>query len=370
MRNATPTPARPSAIGSGRQDGYGFTLIEILIAIVLVGILSAVAVVGISNLVSNGGKSACAASADASTVAADEYFVSYGTYPSTFGDMTTATGIGTAAIGAALVLPSGVTATGLVATPTAGGWSLTMTAGTATLSPTFVCTAAPAGAAVSTLKVVWPTMPTGQVGVLFTTTNMPSSLGTSPYAWTGPGLPRGLGLGPTSGTVYGTPTAAGTFPVTFTVTDASAASLSKTYSLTILPASVVCPTTIVGWKGEYYGTPDLTGAQAICRDDASVNFDWASAAPGPGLPMDNFSVRWSQTLTSVGGPYTFTLGTDDGGRLFIDGVLVINRWVDQVYPVVPPSVTQSLTQGAHSIVVEYYDRTAIARATLVIVSPA
>ena len=49
----------------GEQDDKGFTLIEILIAIVLVGILSAVAVVGISNLVSKGSTSACAASADA-----------------------------------------------------------------------------------------------------------------------------------------------------------------------------------------------------------------------------------------------------------------------------------------------------------------
>ncbi len=40
--------------GDGRQDDKGFTLIEILIAIVLVGILSAVAVIGISNLVSKG----------------------------------------------------------------------------------------------------------------------------------------------------------------------------------------------------------------------------------------------------------------------------------------------------------------------------
>ena len=44
--------------GDGRQDDKGFTLIEILIAIVLIGILSAVAVVGISNLVSKGSTSA------------------------------------------------------------------------------------------------------------------------------------------------------------------------------------------------------------------------------------------------------------------------------------------------------------------------
>ena len=54
-------------------EDRGFTLIEILIAIVLVGILSAVAVVGISNLVSKGSKSACGASADAAKAASQVY---------------------------------------------------------------------------------------------------------------------------------------------------------------------------------------------------------------------------------------------------------------------------------------------------------
>ena len=52
-----------------RRDDRGFTLVEILIAIVLVGILSAVVVVGIGNLTSQGSSSACKASADASRAA-------------------------------------------------------------------------------------------------------------------------------------------------------------------------------------------------------------------------------------------------------------------------------------------------------------
>ena len=67
------------------QDDKGFTLIEILIAIVLVGILSAVAVVGISNLVSKGSNSACGASKDAATAAFAVWFANNGnTYPTTF----------------------------------------------------------------------------------------------------------------------------------------------------------------------------------------------------------------------------------------------------------------------------------------------
>ena len=62
----------------GEQDDKGFTLIEILIAIVLVGILSAVAVVGISSLVSKGSSSACNASLDAAKAGSAVYFAENG----------------------------------------------------------------------------------------------------------------------------------------------------------------------------------------------------------------------------------------------------------------------------------------------------
>ena len=68
----------------GEQDDKGFTLIEILIAIVLVGILSAVAVVGISNLVSKGSTSACTATRSTQPRRhRPVYFASNNTYPTT-----------------------------------------------------------------------------------------------------------------------------------------------------------------------------------------------------------------------------------------------------------------------------------------------
>ena len=136
----------------GEREDKGFTLIEILIAIVLVGILSAVAVVGISNLVSKGTTSACGASGDSARAASAVYFASNGAYPTTFTQMTTPVA------GAALTLPTGVTVNAaVVAAPvapattppaaaigmqaTSGSWWLNMTAGvSATTAPTFVCT--------------------------------------------------------------------------------------------------------------------------------------------------------------------------------------------------------------------------------------
>lgn len=138
--------------GSDGRDDKGFTLVEILIAIVLIGILSAVVVVGISNLTSKGSSSACNASADAAKAGTMVYYASNSNaYPTTLAQMTTATGSGTTAVPAALQLPTNVAvntvavtgtnaaAIGMQASPTGGAWFLTMTAGTLGAAPTFAC---------------------------------------------------------------------------------------------------------------------------------------------------------------------------------------------------------------------------------------
>jgi prepilin-type N-terminal cleavage/methylation domain-containing protein len=128
------------------SEDRGFTLVEILIAIVLVGILSAVVVVGISNLTSKGSTSACAASLDAAKAGSAVYFTSNSAFPTTLTQLTT----GTSSVPAALTLPSGVTInSAAVTTPVAAAagmqassgtsWYLTMTAGTNGAAPTFAC---------------------------------------------------------------------------------------------------------------------------------------------------------------------------------------------------------------------------------------
>jgi len=119
----------------GRKD-EGFTLVEILIAIVLVGILSVVVIVGISNLTSSGSKSACTASLDAAKAGTVAYFASNNKYPINFTELTPA-------VNPALVLPTGsvIAPDGLQVTPTATNpnWTLTMTAGATGVAPTFAC---------------------------------------------------------------------------------------------------------------------------------------------------------------------------------------------------------------------------------------
>ena len=77
-------------------------------------------------------------------------------------------------------------------------------------------------------------------------------------------------------------------------------------------------------------TGTSTGAPVLTRPDDAVDFDWGGGAPGDGVPADNFSARWTKSLTVDGGrPYKFTVTSDDGARLYVDGQKVLDKWINQ-----------------------------------------
>lgn len=81
-----------------------------------------------------------------------------------------------------------------------------------------------------------------------------------------------------------------------------------------------------GLKAEYFNNPRLEGAPAVTRVDATVAFDWPWF-PAPGVKDDGFSVRWTGILRPDA-RFSGSLGlsSDDGIRLFMDDVCVIDRW--------------------------------------------
>jgi YVTN family beta-propeller protein len=86
------------------------------------------------------------------------------------------------------------------------------------------------------------------------------------------------------------------------------------------------PVTGNGLTGRYFTNVNLSGTPAITRDEA-VDFDWKSGSPGTGVAADNFSVRWTgEFKTTTGGSYRFRTTSDDGVRLWVNGVQVINNW--------------------------------------------
>ncbi len=83
-----------------------------------------------------------------------------------------------------------------------------------------------------------------------------------------------------------------------------------------------------GLKGEYFTNMTLSGAPVLTRTE-NVNFNWGGAAPDAALGADNFSVRWTGSITPlVSADYIFATNTDDGVRLWVAGELIINNWTD------------------------------------------
>jgi hypothetical protein len=108
-----------------------------------------------------------------------------------------------------------------------------------------------------------------------------------------------------------------------------------------------------GYHAEYFDNQNLSGAPALTRQDGAVNFDWGSGSPGDGVPVDHFSARWTKSVQLAAGVYAFTATADDGVRLYVDGTLVLDKWVLQGPTTY--TVTKQLTEGTHQIVVEYFE---------------
>ena len=108
-----------------------------------------------------------------------------------------------------------------------------------------------------------------------------------------------------------------------------------------------------GYRAEYFDNQQLTGAPALTRQDAAIDFDWGGGSPGDGVPVDHFSARWSKTAVLAAGAYAFTVTSDDGVRLYVDGALVLDKWTIQGPTTY--TVTRQLADGTHEIVLEYFE---------------
>jgi large repetitive protein len=124
-----------------------------------------------------------------------------------------------------------------------------------------------------------------------------------------------------------------------------------------------------GLLGKYFNNVSMTGTPVLQRDEA-VDFSWSTASPGPGVSADNFSVRWSGQVTApITGTYRFRTNSDDGVRLYVNGVLRINNWTDHA-PTNNTTTSISLVAGTkYNIVMEYYERGGGATARLLWLTP-
>ena len=109
------------------------------------------------------------------------------------------------------------------------------------------------------------------------------------------------------------------------------------------------------FAAEYFDNRTLAGAPVLTRTDNSIDFDWGEGRPDPTVPADLFSARWTRTKDYAAGTYRLSVRGDDGIRVLVDGTQVIDGWFYQ-----PPTTYATdvpLSEGPHTVVVEYFEHT-------------
>ena len=116
-----------------------------------------------------------------------------------------------------------------------------------------------------------------------------------------------------------------------------------------------------GLLGKYYNNTSMSGDPVLTRIDETINFEWSYNSPGLGVALDYFSVVWEgKVYAPFTGNYIFTTFNDDGVRLYVNNVLIINDW--NHHPVTRnDSPAVSLTAGNwYTIKLEYFELHTIA----------
>ena len=124
-----------------------------------------------------------------------------------------------------------------------------------------------------------------------------------------------------------------------------------------------------GLTGEYFDNIDLTGL-SFTRTDLAVNFDWGAGSPDSSIGADTFSVRWTgQVEPLYAETYTFTTVSNDGVRLWVNGQLLIDNWMDHTTPSTRQGSIALQAGQKYDLVLEYYENTGDALVSLSWSSP-
>ena len=126
-------------------------------------------------------------------------------------------------------------------------------------------------------------------------------------------------------------------------------------ALSAVPTDALTPSSGSGHglTGSFYPNTTLSGAPVLTRNDVAVDFNWYGGSPGSGIGGTGWSAKWTGTVTPPAtGTYTFSLNSDDGSRLFVNGQQVIDNWGDHASATATGTVALTAGQAA-DIEVDY-----------------
>ena len=110
-----------------------------------------------------------------------------------------------------------------------------------------------------------------------------------------------------------------------------------------------------GVRADYYKGMNFENF-VLSRTDPQINFNWGDpGGPDPSVGDDNFSVRWTgEVEAAFTETYTFYPKTDDGVRLWVDGQLLVDNWVDHSV-IEDNGKIDLIADNTYSLVMEYYE---------------
>jgi hypothetical protein len=110
-----------------------------------------------------------------------------------------------------------------------------------------------------------------------------------------------------------------------------------------------------GLWATYYQNSNLTGI-TVNRIDPTIAFTWNGSSPAPGTVIGGsfWSARWTgQVQARTTGAYTFYTVSDDGVRLWVNDILVIDNWT--VHGATEDRATVNMVAGQKiNIKMEYF----------------
>ncbi len=121
------------------------------------------------------------------------------------------------------------------------------------------------------------------------------------------------------------------------------------------PAPTCPPGTGTGLSGSYYQGTGLSGAPLVTRVDSTIDFTWGGGSPSANIPSDGFSARWTGEVEARSSEtYTFYINHDDGARVWVNDVLIVDNWTD--HAAVEDKGAIELAMGEkYPIKVEFYE---------------
>ncbi|MEO7715792.1 MAG: PA14 domain-containing protein [Capsulimonas sp.] len=82
-------------------------------------------------------------------------------------------------------------------------------------------------------------------------------------------------------------------------------------------------------NGKYPLTKPFAGSPILTRIDPVIDFDWGRTSPDPIVRTNHFSARWTgQIEPRYSENYTLHLQSSNGRRLWVNGRLLIDKWID------------------------------------------